>query len=126
VLPSVLVFGAGLSLFVAPLTTTVLGAAPAEHAGIASGVNNAVARAAGLLAIAMLPSLAGLTGAAYEDPIVFAGGFRTAMWICVGLVSAGAVISWVGIRNPPRVRGAEVHPETHCALDAPPLRAHST
>lgn len=124
VLPSVLIFGAGLSLFVAPLTTTVLGAAPSEHAGIASGVNNAVARAAGLLAIAMLPAVSGLSGAAYEDPVVFAAGFRTAMWICVGLVAAGALISWVGIRNPPTVPSEErEHPDSHCALDAPPLRA---
>ncbi|HEX2902376.1 MAG TPA: MFS transporter, partial [Jatrophihabitans sp.] len=52
VLPAVLVLGCGLAIFVAPLTSTVLGAVPAAHAGLASGVNNAVARAAGLISIA--------------------------------------------------------------------------
>src|SRR4051794_35917976 len=62
VLPAVLVFGAGLALTVAPLTATVLDAAPDRFAGSASGVNNAVARAAGLLAVAVVPVLAGITG----------------------------------------------------------------
>ncbi len=63
ILPAVVVFGAGLALTVAPLTATVLAAADERHAGVASGVNNAVARAASLLAVAVLPAVAGLTGA---------------------------------------------------------------
>ena len=64
VFPAVLLFAFGLAVTVAPLTSTAMGAAPAEHSGIASAVNNVVARAAGLLAVAVLPLLAGLTGAA--------------------------------------------------------------
>ena len=64
VLPAVLVFGLGVSIMVAPLTATAMAAAPADHAGVASAVNNDVARAAGLIAVAVLPALAGITGRA--------------------------------------------------------------
>lgn len=107
VLPGVLVFSLGLALLVAPLTATVLAAAPDRNAGIASGVNNAVARAGSLLAVAALPTLVGLSGADYEQPAMFAAGFEQAMWICVGLLVAGGVVSWLLIRNPPRsLRGS--------------------
>ena len=81
VLPAVLLFGAGLAVTVAPLTSTAMGAAPAEHAGVASAVNNTVARAAGLVAVAVLPLVAGLTGAAALEPTQLATGFRTAMFV---------------------------------------------
>ena len=68
VLPGVLVFSLGLVLIVAPLTATVLAAVDDRHAGAASGVNNAVARTAGLLAIAVLPLAVGLSGDDYADP----------------------------------------------------------
>ncbi len=82
VLPGLTVFGLGLSLMVAPLTATVLAAAPDENAGIASGINNAVARAGSLLAVAALPVAVGLGGDDYADPAVFDGAFRSATIIC--------------------------------------------
>ncbi len=74
-------------------------AAPDRYAGAASGVNNAVARAGTLLAVAALPALVGLSGTAYRDAAVFSAAYRTAMWICVGLLVAGGLVSWLLIRN---------------------------
>ena len=74
VLPGIVVFGAGLAITVAPLTSTAMGAAPSEHAGVASAVNNVVARTAGLLAVAILPFLAGITGDDYLHPAALAAG----------------------------------------------------
>ncbi|WP_298517009.1 MFS transporter [uncultured Nocardioides sp.] len=100
VLPAMVVFGLGLTTMIAPLTATVLAAAPEEHAGIASGVNNAVARAGSLLAVAALPVVVGLGGAEYADPGVFDTAFNSAMAICAGLLVVGAGISWIAIRRP--------------------------
>ncbi len=101
VLPGMVVFALGLALLVAPLTATVLAAAPDRYAGVASGVNNAVARAGTLLAVAALPAVAGLSGAAYRDPVALTAGFRVAMAICAALLVAGGVVSWVGLRQAP-------------------------
>ncbi|WP_067463107.1 MFS transporter [Nocardia amamiensis] len=102
VLPGVLVFGLGLAVLVAPLTGAVLGAVPSSEAGIASGVNNAVARTAQLLAVAALPGLAGIAGA-LGDPAAFDDGFATAMWLCAGLLVTGAVLAAVLLRPERRV-----------------------
>jgi len=99
ILPGSLLQGLGMAVTITPLTATVLGAAPDAMAGIASGVNNAVARAAQLLAVAALPVAVGLSGDDYADPTAFTSGFRMAMVICAALFAAGGLISWATIRN---------------------------
>ena len=115
--------GFGLAVTVAPLTSTVLDAVPAEHAGIASAVNNDVARAAALIAVALLPEAGGITGDAYRHANVFSAGFHTASLISGALCVAGGVLAVFTIRNPVRVAGADqpTAPPIHCALDAPPV-----
>lgn len=93
VLPGVCLFGGGMTLLVAPLTATVLVAAPDEQAGIASGVNNAVARAAGLLFVAALPTIVGLSDTDYRDPATFTEGYRVALLICAAVLVAGSLIA---------------------------------
>jgi len=110
-LPGILVFGLGLALLVAPLTAAVLGAVEEEQGGIASAVNNAAARLAGLFATATLPLAAGMSGPADS------AGYARAMGLAAGLCLAGAVVALVTIR-----RGAalpvSVHPHPqHGCLD---------
>ncbi len=105
VLPGVVVFGLGLSAMVAPVTATVLAAAPERYAGVASGVNNAVARTGSLLAVAVLPAAVGLTGAAYADPAALTAGWRMALVICAVAAVVGAVLA-LGIDNSRAVRRA--------------------
>jgi EmrB/QacA subfamily drug resistance transporter len=121
VLPAVVVLGLGLAVTVAPLTAAVLAAAPIEHSGIASAINNDVARIAGLIAVAVLPTIAGLTGDSYLHPAVFSAGFQVAVLIAAGACVVGALIAVLTIRNP--VHGAAEQPREgwQCALDAPPL-----
>ena len=120
VLASTTVFGAGLTLMVTPLTATVLAAVPDEVVGLASGVNNAVARTAGLLAVAAVPLVGGLGGAGLTDPQQVLAGFGTLMWACAALLVAGAALAWVGVpskeRPDPGVRPADFH----CSTSAPP------
>jgi EmrB/QacA subfamily drug resistance transporter len=97
VLPALLVFSVGLSMTVAPLTTTVLADAGPGDAGVASGVNNAVARIAGLLAIAIL----GILAAGGGDHLTM-HGFHVTMGAVAGLLVCGGLIGAVGIRNPAR------------------------
>ncbi len=118
VLPPLCVFALGLALMVAPLTATVLGAAPADRAGLASGVNNAVARAGSLFAVAALPVIVGLSGTDYDDAQAFSSAYMQAMWLCAGLLTAGGVVSWFTIPGempgtpaagpPTRVRAPQV------------------
>jgi EmrB/QacA subfamily drug resistance transporter len=97
VLPAVVVFGLGLSSFVAPLTAAVLEAAPQRDAGIASGVNNAAARLAGLASAAALPAAAGLGGLETLSGLRLTQGFVRAMWICAGLCLAAAAVTWLTV-----------------------------
>lgn len=99
VLPGVLVFGLGLTAMVAPLTAAALATAPDEHAGLASGINNAVARTGGLIGVAAIPSLTGLTGQVVEDPVAFDAGFRIAMVSCAVVVAAGGLLAGAALRH---------------------------
>src|SRR5207245_3169221 len=100
VLPAVVVFGLGLAITVAPLTATAMSSAPADHAGIASAVNNDVARFGGLLAVAILPALAGITGTAYLNPDALAAGFRTAVLISGQPCAVGRVPAAFPVTKP--------------------------
>jgi EmrB/QacA subfamily drug resistance transporter len=104
ILPAVVVFGLGLSALVAPLTAAVLDAAPEEDAGVASGVNNAAARLAGLISAAALPAAAGLGGLERLSGLRLTQGFARAMWICAGLAFAAAIVTWFTVRSEPRGR----------------------
>ena len=130
ILPAIVVFGLGLTLVVAPVTATVLAAADARHSGVASGVNNAVARVGGLLAVAVLPLAVGLTGDSFYNPAKMTDGFHMAMMICAVLAATGGVLAWLTISS--TVLHAEPEPggdtpegalEDHfCAINGTPLR----
>jgi MFS family permease len=109
VLPAVLIFGVGLSALVAPLTATALGSVDDSRAGIASGVNNAVARAAGLLSVAVLPLAAGIGTGNLTDAADLHPTYRNAMLICAGLMVGGAVLAAVFV--PTRLSGHTPEPE---------------
>ncbi len=123
VLPGILLFGAGLAITVAPLTSAVLAAADAQHAGIASGVNNAVARVGGLIAVAVVPIVAGFAAGAEVAPDALVDGFHTALRGGALLVGVGGLVSFAFIRASTSA-DASVEPSEpafHCALEAPPL-----
>jgi EmrB/QacA subfamily drug resistance transporter len=99
VLPGVLVFGVGMAVTVAPLTATVMAAAPPGDVGVASAVNNDLARTAALFAVAVLPALSGITAAAYKSPVALSQGFHHAAWIAATLCAMGGVLAGIFIRN---------------------------
>jgi EmrB/QacA subfamily drug resistance transporter len=99
VLPAVLVFGLGLAAVVAPVTATALAAVDAGHAGIASGVNNAVSRVGQLIAVAVLPLVAGLSGSDFQDADALEAAFPVAMLAAAALSASGGVIALLTIRR---------------------------
>src|SRR5580704_90588 len=130
VLPAVIIFGLGLTLVVAPVTATVMATADERYSGIASGINTAVSRLAGLIVVAVLPLVAGLTGNKFNDPSAMVHGFHVAMLACASLAIAGAILAWLTISS--EVLESEPEPggdlptgvlhDYSCAVAGPPLR----
>lgn len=101
VLPSMLVFGLGLAATVAPVTATVLAAAKPGQAGAASGINNAISRTAQLVAVAVFPALAGLTGDDLARPETLAAGFPRAALAMAAVAALGGALAWITISPHP-------------------------
>lgn len=129
VLVPVTLLAVGLTLTVTPLTATVLGAVEEGRAGLASGVNNAVARTGGLLLVAVLPALTGLSAGGFGDPAALEPAFGTAMVITAVLLALGGVVAAVAIGPKRTTAPVEVEPTCptrHCAVDATPMGVRDT
>jgi EmrB/QacA subfamily drug resistance transporter len=120
VLPGAFVFGVGLVTFVAPLTAAVMAAADADHVSVASGVNNAIARAASLAAIAVVPVVSGLSSATGADEVTHA--YRAALVIAAVVAAIAGPLMWFGLRRRDHPRCADSPRHVVCPVDGPPLQ----
>jgi EmrB/QacA subfamily drug resistance transporter len=118
VLPGAVVLGVGLVTFVAPLTATVMAAAEADHVGAASGVNNAIARAASLTGLAVIPVVSGLTVATGAAAIT--DSYRSALVVAAIVAAVAGPAMFVGL--PASLRSPRTARKHHCAVDGPPLQ----
>jgi hypothetical protein len=135
VLPPLAVFGAGLAALITPITATVLASVDARHSGIASAVNNALSRLGQMIAVAVLPLAAGLSGTDFEDPAKLAAGFPVAMTVAAGASFAAALLAWTTIGDDALSRPAagtepaavQLPPsvQRHCAVAGTPLATSS-
>lgn len=121
-LPGAVLYGLGLVAFVAPLTAGVMGSVPEDRVSTGSGVNNAVARTAGLIGVAVIPSVAGLTTAV--GPAATTAAYRTAMWITAGVAASASLVAAVGL--PRRVRSRASARRYVCPVDGAPLQPDPT
>lgn len=146
VLPALAVFSAGLALTVAPLTATALAAVDARHAGMASGVNNAVARTGQLLAVALIPIVAGFAAGETVAPALLVDGFHRVVLFAAAATAVSAALSWSFIRDDvlevaplepgvPAATDTEARrpeialrgrPTYHCGTEGPPLAPDET
>ncbi|WP_171107927.1 MULTISPECIES: MFS transporter [unclassified Streptomyces] len=120
VVPALLVIGAGMVTMVAPLTVTLLSSVDGGNAGLASGINNAAARASGLVAVAALPLLIGMGPDAYRSGAAFDASFSRAMPLCAALLAGGALLAFATLRQTTAVHH-RVHWHAHGWLMEPPL-----
>jgi Na+/melibiose symporter-like transporter len=118
VVPGAVVFGLGLVTFVAPLTATVMATADPDHVSVASGVNNAIARAAGLTTLAVIPVVSGLTTA--SDPADITHAFRMALVITACVAAAASPLAFFGLRG--HINAPRTARHVHCNLDGAPLQ----
>jgi len=118
VFPGALVFGIGLVTFVAPLTATVMAAADPDHVSVASGVNNAIARAASLAMLSLIPTVSGLSVAV--GAVAVTHSFRVALLISAAVAAAAGPLGYFGL--PARTRAPRTLRAVHCAVDGAPVQ----